>query len=222
MYTIDTIIPFELLIDIDIGLLKLIQYQYRNKDFFNFGILDSNNIPALQDILTRRLEKNPISVIYKYEDDKETRDDFYNQFIEKEYSQILKYAPSTILTDLLQTVYISKDKVVNFTIYCHTDEEIEVLKSRNIKATRIIKVNKDEKINIHNYGSVYVKYIEDIDRFIPFEGKVIYIANYFVNAVPDKKTNELIVNPDLLNYVNNNEVQIFSMYSYKFNKLPKG
>lgn len=222
MYTIDTVIPFDLIIDTDLGLLKLIQYEYRSTDFFNLGILDSNNNTALQDLLITRQEKNPLSVIYKYPEDVATRDDLYKQFMEKQYSNILKLSPSSLLADMIRAVNATKDKIVRCTIACETDEQVQELHARGIKPFDIIVVKKGDIIDTKPFGSVYAKFISDLSRYGEFEGKVIYIANYFVNATPHPVTGETIVNPEILNYVSNNELRVFSIYSYKTSNIPKG
>ena len=84
--TIDSIIPFDMVIDPEMGLMKLIEFEYRNK-IFNLEALGIDELTKLY--LKQRIYKNPLSIIIK--DDKITIDemnDMYNQFMEKRYDDI--------------------------------------------------------------------------------------------------------------------------------------
>ena len=42
MYIINTLVPFEVLVDIDMGLLKLIEFEYHDETFFYPGLLNTS------------------------------------------------------------------------------------------------------------------------------------------------------------------------------------
>ncbi|MGL5327905.1 MAG: hypothetical protein ACRDD7_01465, partial [Peptostreptococcaceae bacterium] len=74
------LVEFDSIIDIDLGLLKLMKEEYNNPKFINIGYL---NIPewVIKKELIEREDENPLSLILHTDYIKE-KDNLYNQFIE--------------------------------------------------------------------------------------------------------------------------------------------
>ena len=88
MYIINALVPFNVLVDTDMGILKLIEYEYHNEDFFLPGILNTSEINQRYFLATRNIS-NVVEALLSVEDT-ELAEDLYNQFMEKEYDQTVK------------------------------------------------------------------------------------------------------------------------------------
>ena len=80
MYTTDVLVPFNLIVDTDMGLIKLLEFDYSNTEYFHEGILNTEE-ENQQYLLNTRNNRNPLSIVFK-KDDPELMDDLYKQFIE--------------------------------------------------------------------------------------------------------------------------------------------
>ena len=97
--------PFDVLIDADIGLWNLIARDYRNEIFFLPGMLDLSDTHKKYFSIVRE-ERNPIMLLLS-EPDKSLADDFYNQFMEKEYDNILKLSPNTDVSKAVSYTHLT-------------------------------------------------------------------------------------------------------------------
>ena len=99
-YTIDSIIPFDMVIDPEMGLMKLIEFEYRD-NFFNIKALGIDELTQIY--LRQRQMKNPLSIIIEDENVTiDTMNDLCHQFMQKRYEDVLKLSPNTGLFHLLQ------------------------------------------------------------------------------------------------------------------------
>ena len=83
-----TLIPFDLIIDTDYGLAQLIKDEYYDKTVFD-GTLESQDQDLLWFLYSRN-NPNPLSVLMWDEDDKDSMDSLYEDFINTKYIDILK------------------------------------------------------------------------------------------------------------------------------------
>ena len=81
MYIIKVLMPFNVLIDTDMGLWNLIQFDYRNDIFFLKGMLDMSDAHKKYFMITRD-NRNPLMTILS-EPDETLANDFYSQFMDK-------------------------------------------------------------------------------------------------------------------------------------------
>ena len=113
MYIIKVLMPFNVLIDTDMGLWNLIQFDYRNDIFFLKGMLDMSDAHKKYFMITRD-NRNPLMTILS-EPDETLANDFYSQFIDKEYDQILKLSPNTDVCKILDVMKKSKSSIIRLT-----------------------------------------------------------------------------------------------------------
>lgn len=183
------LIPFDLVIDTEIGLLQTISKKYHNTDVFYESLMDA---PVKYQIylLNKRPRLNPITVLAKDRDNFELMDDYYKQFFEEEYVDILK---NSIITRLFIVIMEGiKAGTIKPTIVCKSPLEENYLLKRNreIFEKCDIKVNVSFKtlINIER-DPIYVKNIMDLlylmDNII---AKNVYIPNYRFNYEDTEKT----------------------------------
>ena len=209
------------IIDKDVGLLKLIQYYYRNTDLFFDDILDALTLEQQQYLLIHRTNINPLSVIVS-EDNWDRIDSMYEQFMSSEYDRIVDLSCNTNVFSMLKLVVVGETPE-RWTIVCNTDHEAEVINSRLRRfgssgvSTTVTQNYKD--IDLSKYDELFVKYVRDIPNFGYVEDKMVYISDQNCNTLqtPD---GESILN---LSYLNNdtldNTLYTFSLYNFKGNEI---
>ena len=220
MYILNVLIPFNLLIDTDMGLIKLIEYEYHNDEYFWPGMIDCDDT-LKQFSLLSRTDPNPLSVVMKSEDP-ELQQDLYSQFMEKEYSSILKLSSNTSLCGISSILRTSIDKSVRVTALCKTQEEADLIKKRHIQVENII-LGEPETISLDKYNVLFLKDVEDIRKYKNVDGKEIYIANYGFNMViePDEEQ-PLLPMEVLYDYASSNEFSLISVYTFRPEDIPVG
>lgn len=218
MYIINVLVPFDVLIDIDMGLLKLIEFDYHNEDFFLPGILNTSETNQKYFLITRT-SSNIIESLLTVED-KELAEDLYNQFMEKEYDNILKLSCNTSICDLTLLLRTNMNQVIRVTVLCSNEKEKKLIEDRRISVFRII-ISDPDSININNYGTIFVKNVDDLDKYRRVEGKTIYVPNYGFNVINDPNYPNPILKPDTVaKYGENNEFEIYMPYVLDPRKIP--
>ena len=218
MYIINVLVPFDVIIDIDMGLLKLIEYDYHNEDFFLKGILNTTETNQKYFLMSRSIV-NVVEALLTVED-KELADDLYRQFIEKEYDQILKLSCNTSICDLTLLLRSNMNQVVRMTIMCNNEQERDLIQKRKISCFDTI-ISSPEKINLDKYGTLFVKNVYDLDKYRNVEGKSIYVPSYGFNVTINPELPDPLLPKDiLLKYGNLNEFEIYTPYVLDPKKMP--
>lgn len=213
MYTIDVLIPFECIVDIDMGLIKLLKFEYRNPEYFFKGILDGPD-DCIEYELVNRKNRNPLSVptnMSKVDD--ETIGNWYQQFIEKEYTKIMELSTSTSLADLVKLSSFNTDKVLRTTILCSNDEEANIVRKRSYGETTIV-VDTNDTFDMTKYDAVYLKDVYDIEQYTGVIGKTIYVANYAFNMLDNTESDDVVLDyTPLIKYLDDNEIRVYTVYN---------
>lgn len=224
MYNLDILIPFELVVDLDIGLLKLVRFEYSNNDYFYKGILQGMD-DCLRYALMTREDPNPLSIAAVNPDDHETLDGFYKQFMEREYTKIMNLSQDTAISDLTKVsgMTSASDRIVRITIMCRSEEEKKLINLRKMNPFRVI-VSSPEKVDLSQYKALFVKNAYDLDMYRNVEALNLYIANYGFNLVKDPSHSNTPGLPiDIVaKYSKDNEINIFTVYNLDPDKIPKG
>ena len=173
------LIPFDVLCDIDSGLMMLVNFEYHNEKYFRFPLFTLTEEEYAY-VMTRRREKNPLYLISNGKLTEETLNNLYVEFMEKEYEQILKLSRFTSIADVIELRDSLSDGTLTYTVICNREEEIELLKEREISFDYILK---NDSFSIAEYTDIYVNDIYnildyDIDELY---GKNIHIANCSYN-----------------------------------------
>lgn len=219
MYVIKVLMPFNVLIDTDVGIWKLIQDEYHNEVFFLPGMLDVLDVHKKYMMMTRDT-RNPLLTILT-EPSEELADDFYNQFMEKEYNNILEKSPTTDVCKILDTMRITKSNIIRLTILCRNEEEKHCILDRDIVHDSII-VGEMEKISLSEYGVIFIKDVKDLDSFRRVEGKILYIANYGFNIYKDPESvNPILPFEVIEKYSGENEFYVYSVYHIDPRDVPR-
>lgn len=213
MYTIDALIPFECIVDIDMGLIKLLKFEYRNPEYFFKGILDGPD-DCIEYELVNRKNRNPLSIptnMSKVDD--ETIGAWYQQFIEKEYTKIMELSTSTSLADLVKLSSFNTDKVLRTTILCSNDEEANIVRKRSYGETTIV-VDTNDTFDMTKYDAVYLKDVYDIEQYTGVIGKTIYVANYAFNMLDNTESDDVVLDyTPLIKYLDDNEIRVYTVYN---------
>lgn len=214
---LSVLIPFNLIINIEYGLIQYIRTEYPNNDIWNqqaISLLDEDSI--IIDLLDRA-EKNPLFIIANnYDNDKESLDNLFIEFMDKMYKNILSYSNKTKLYNAI-VVWMDMSQTISVTILCKNELEVDYIKSipKLKKCNVIIDTKPLSEINLSKYNTIYIRDIDDLID-IRMEGKNIYIAAYLYNL---EYTNNIDNGNNIVPKINNikhllgaNEIKIFSMY----------
>lgn len=184
------LIPFDLIIDTEVGLLRTISNKYHNTDVFYSSLLDKPDKYYIY-LLNCRKYLNPITVLAKERDNMELMDDYYNQFMEEEYVDILK---NSIITRMFIVINESiRGGIVRPTICCSSDLEKNYLLKRDkdlFDKCDIQVGRKFEDLIDEQKDPIYIKNIMDLIPLLKnIEAKNVYIPNYRFNYDDAEKNN---------------------------------
>ena len=63
MYKTTALIPFNMVLDVEVGLIRLIKYDYSQNEIFDQAILSNEDNIFFKDILSKRMNRNPLTAI---------------------------------------------------------------------------------------------------------------------------------------------------------------
>lgn len=213
MHKSSILVSFDSIIDIDVGLMRLIKMEY-NTDFFFQGILESPEF-VWRDLLNKRSVPNPLTILME----DETREDFeksqeiYNKFIEEEYSRILDLSPLGALANIVNANFYSKD-LLQLTVLCKNEMEKNILDIKGVRYhDAIITERKD--INSKKYEIISEKNIWDYDEYINLERNTLLFPDYRFNIFifPDHEDTIVIPQDFIDKYANKNEIRVYNAYA---------
>lgn len=208
------IMKFEQVVDIEVGLLKLINDKYHDIDTFYWSIMEAPTKVQLW-LLYDRKRKNPLTIMAKDVDNKELLDSYYQEFLEKEYVYILKHS---IVTNLYKAIKkFIQVKGITPIIVCNNDMEANYLikldKETFSKCNIIVEKKYENAITEIND----VIYLKSIDEVIPILAKIqykhIYLAGYRYNYEDKEKTTLLHDYATLISGLET--VRVYSPYGEK-------
>lgn len=218
MYIINTLVPFEVLVDIDMGLLKLIEFEYHDESFFYPGILNTSE-ENQKYFLVNRTSPNVVESLLTV-DDKDLANNLYSQFMEREYEKILKLSCNTAICDL--TLLLRKDinQIVRVTCICADEKQQKIITDRKISVFKTV-VSKLEDMSIKDFGTIFVKNVEDLYKFRHIEGKTIYIPSYRFNVDIDPNNPDPLLPENILfDFSKDNEFRVYTPYIFDPRKIP--
>lgn len=214
MKDINILASFESIIDIDMGLMRLIKRDYNTNFFYQFLLENSEDNQHV--ILNRRTNPNLLRAISddKTEEQQFALDDLYNQFMKDEYSNILKLSPvSTFYRIILSNVF--KNNIFKVSVVCKNQEEADILQEKGVECTPII-VDKKDKIYLKKYDVISVKNVFELDEYFNVNGKIIFIPDYRFNVMEIPQDKELLLPEEILiKYGINNQLNIYNAYVYE-------
>ena len=196
MGIIKPLIPFNCIIDSDVGLIELIRSEYRSPDMFDIGLLDSFSSQLdLLKFLYHRKSINPLIPFMINKEDNKTADDLYMQFMDKQYSEILQRSPLTGLYKLANLCNHSEE-VASTISFSNDIEESIINKDPVLKRIKKVSIG-DIPYNCNNLDVFFFK--STIDPYLHISipilrSKNINILDYDYNFEED---GNLIVSKDI-------------------------
>ena len=211
---------FHSIYDIDIGLVNLIREKYLNDKVFDPLFFKQSKLKIISDMY-RRTESNPLTVFAKPDISKEDLDDYYNQFLEKEYQYIYDQCVSTEILNYID--FFTEDKEINPTILCYNDYEQKIVKDETIlKQLKIQRLDENNLLSVdiqRSYSEFYVKRVEELDIFDKVLDMSFYISSFGPNFELNDKNEKVIKQTKVID-INTvcpiNSFNIFDMYNGKY------
>lgn len=206
----EILINFDCYVDTEYGLIQLIKNNYLDTDVFDIEKLSLPSRKIFLSLIDRE-EQNPLSVIAKDNVSKKDLDDYYKEFMEEEYDNILNLSVTTELKSLLELM--KSEPSIHVTILCKNEKEKEALKDdTSMDNCKIIIDNPDNDYS--KFTAYYFKYITpDVSRFM-YQYKTYYFSKYRLNF--DDKFNlkeSSIINKII---VNGGSVEILDLYNKSY------
>ena len=212
LYTIKVLLPFELIYDIDVGLVKFIRNNYQDSDIFKDYLFDMDDDEIVGNLTTRMYE-NPLYGLSKDEIDHSEIDELYDDFIKTKYKEIIELSPETYLASVFEVC--SKTKGMNYSIYYKSELEGEKLKENGFSNENLIDCT-ESPMNLRKmkeFDIIYAKYPKDIPKKI--EGKNLYFADYPYNYLYFEMKDGKItpaVRPEFIELSKNNVIKFTGIY----------
>ena len=126
---------FHSIYDIDIGLVNLIKEKYLDEKVFDLAFFQQPKLKIISDMYTRK-NSNPLTVFAHPNISIEDLDDYYNQFLQKEYEYIYENCVSTEVLNYIKL--FENDKDYDPSILCYNDYEVKIVKDE--KAIQKLKI----------------------------------------------------------------------------------
>ena len=221
MYMVTSTVPFNMIVDTDLGLWKLIQDQYPNTNFFYQGLIYERDLNFMKYFMVSRLDKNPLKSLMK-PDYISQADSLYDEFMDTKYDEILKLSENTGIFELICRSKGVND-VMRFTVLCKDQREVdEVLKRFSRYKVKISTIIYEDlkKVDISSYGSIYIKDIHDFFLYNKVEGKNVIVGNYGFNLEAGIN-NATLLEPSRA-IIMSNVIQLVDMHLINEYTLPVG
>lgn len=201
------LISFNTLIDTDFGLLVLIAQKFFDTSVFKEDFFKENNsIHDMKMVVYKRYTRNPLDLcIY----DKSNSDDYYNQFMEKYYQDILDVS---MITDFAKSLNRLAYSGANFTILCENEAQVNLINSISL-FDKYSTLMEHELLNLDDYNQFFFKdyketFIQNIIRKL--RDKKIYIGMYEFNKIQNLDKESLAIQTEL--FMTRNIISLIDLY----------
>lgn len=223
-YFMYMLIPFDLLVDIDIGIVRTAQSEYYKNDkydnYLDFDILSDLDKDNYKFLFEYRTNINPLYIVADRDLPKEKYDildDIYNTIIEEKYVDVLNNSELTAIHRIIASGMYSDGGPFRVTIICKNELEASYVRSFNFKSNIIICKSKEDicDIDMNEYKYLFIKDIKDLEYYGDLKEKVLFIANYRFNKeyIELEMGNTYILNPKfILNLISDNIIKTIDVY----------
>lgn len=184
-------IPFNMVYDIDFGVVRYIRDNYKDADIYNIGVLNMEDI-FLKDLLRLRQEYNPVLLCLNDSENYSYADYIYENIISNHYSEVLEKSVKTAISDFISFLDNTTDGQITITIICRNNLEKEFIINdfEEYKNGKSYIINA--KCNANMYDPIFVKSLKDLPNYYNNIGcNNIYLARYGFNIQYDEDGQEL-------------------------------
>lgn len=213
-------IEFDMIVDVDFGLLRYVGLEFADDRMFYTEIFD-NEDNVIKGLLMERENYNPLIVPAINEEDKALLDSLYDEFFEKHKKEIIECSDITALLEWIikmlhansgiQVVILCKDELEKYVI----DDIMEQCETNSYE-TLIVHLDNNNLINAKEADVIVTKYSKNLFYYDNLDGKTIYLADLMCNADKEilESTKTKYPNIDAVLYCENNEFKFITMYPY--------
>lgn len=218
-YLIPSLIPFDMVLDIDFAILKCIQFflpeKYHNMIDESFmKLYDHKYDDLLKGMLRDREFRNPVTVAMKPEYRPEYADELYN--VMKNEDKLLSFTPNTLILNMIKASQEAHNDTMKFTISCEDEKElsyiISIFESHDIHGIRC--VIKEKTADLKGIENIYVKQVKDLSFFKSVKGKNIMVPDYTFNLYNMNRDYYVLDPFDIKAYLPGNKFHLISLYNY--------
>ena len=190
------IVDFDIIIDVDLCILKTIQTSYNNPNIIDQDVMHLD-LHDIKEALINRKNENPVTICIH---DKDTADKIYKELIETKYEEVLSRA-NTTFTGISKMIGLFYNKGFDVTILCQNELESKIIHEFNPKFKTLVDTR--DKIPASNYNCFFTK---SLLRVFDFDGQLkqshIYIAAYRYNIFnPPDGSPSMFPDPNLSMYL---------------------
>ena len=206
---LNILISFNCLIDTDFGLLVLIAQKFFDTSVFNEEFFRENDaVVDMKHAVYNRKDVNPLTLCLK---NKADADDYYKQFFDRYYNEIVE---RSMVTDLAKNLNrFSSNAGASFTILCKNQEEIDLISRINLfKKCSCITIN--EIIDPDVYNQFFFKSYRDYgvnELRASLMDKSIYIGMYDFNKIQNLDVESSKIQTEL--FILRNNISLIGLYS---------
>lgn len=219
-YRQNVLMSINTLVDIDIGLFKLIRDEYLDPEVFDKEFFYNSRTVDFIRKSYHREEENPlydISVIK----DKKLLDEYYIEFNQTQYNEIYD---RSVYTDVLPMLHMFIEThniditILYYKDYCKQSLEEDIKNGTLPKEVNLLNIKDLTPKELNKFTSIYVRSVHEIEGF-DISGftspKCFYISSFRPNY---NKKMELLQNDVLYKIMKGklmHEINIFDMYNEK-------
>ena len=207
------LISFEVLVDIDIGIINYVLKEFRNPIYFDLERVDKLSRIEIIGLLYKRKVKNPLSILINdnlSESDIIFLDKCYVELLHDKYNEILPSSLSTGFINVLDS--FSKIGDINPTILYYNDYQKIIIENNSIMS-KVQSVSLDE-LSYRSKDSYSQFYFKELDEAVPFmklTGKTFYFSTSGLNL--NEENNDIKDHEVIREFVYNGDmVSVFDMY----------
>lgn len=187
------IIPFNMLIDTDVGVIRTLAKYKDSEKLFYKGILEAPLKPLIYTLVNRE-HINPLIIASKNKDDIDALDEIYDSIITNEYESVIANSITTELVEAVRLFFVSGP--ISPFILCKSEYEKSILEKIKLDGIPIVMGDYDT-IDLDPYDPVYIKNIDDA---VPIRKRLtcknLYIADYGFNYTTLSTTGDKILKPE--------------------------
>jgi sugar/nucleoside kinase (ribokinase family) len=201
------LIPFDCIVDTDVGLIQLVNDQYMDRSVFNVEMFDKSLGEMILDLYFRKVE-NPLYIYANPNIEHEVLDEYYKEFFESKYDLILERSPGTEMQNVIE-LFQSTGGDVFPTVLCKDDMSENFIKEAlKIQTVRMEDINEQ---SMKQYTHVYFKYITQMEQFEGYlYGKFVYNTTHRLNLNDD---NDKLKEYDFLERISKkNSMHLLDLY----------
>lgn len=174
------IIDFNCIVDTEYGLLQLIYDQYYDLSVFNKVKFEMPSNKILLELYTRKC-KNPLIPFINEGISEKDADDYYNQFIDTKYEDILDRSCGTNIQIAISNFNSSGGDVLA-SILCHNELQKQYISNLMEFKQNKIYMDNEFKSDDSKFNQLYLKYVDDLSLYIKeCVGKNVYFSSMYIN-----------------------------------------